>query len=357
MKDLESRLAKRTEEGLRRELRSYEGFIDFLSNDYLGFAKETESVIQSGSTGSRLISGNSQDFEDAENSLADFFGYPSAVILNSGYDANLAIFSAIPDRNAIVIYDKLIHASVRDGIRLGVTRAYGFEHNDVCDLERLLERYKDQICYVAVEGLYSMNGDLSPLREFTDLTEKYNARLIVDEAHSAGIWGQNGKGYTSELGLDDRVFLKLVTFGKAYGMHGACVLSSQLVKDILINFARPFIYTTALSSQHADRMLGRVKDTSVMERRERLVSNILTFRKGVDETLLSSSDRSPIQILKTDVEKLKKIEEQLLRNEIASKLILPPTVPSGEECIRICIHEFNTDVEIDKLNSIINQLR
>jgi 8-amino-7-oxononanoate synthase len=356
MKDLESRLAKRTEEGLRRELRSYEGLTDFLSNDYLGFAKENESVIQSGSTGSRLISGNSKDFEDAESGLAVFFGYPSAMVLNSGYDANLAIFSAIPDRNSVVLYDKLIHASVRDGIRLGVARAYGFEHNDVCDLKRLLERHKEQICYVAVEGLYSMNGDLSPLREISELTERYNARLIVDEAHSAGIWGQNGRGFTSELGLDASVFLKLVTFGKAYGMHGACILTSRVVKEVLINFARPFIYTTALPEQHAKRMLVRVKDASIKERRERLMSKIQTFRKGVDKALLNSNDRSPIQILQTDVAKLKKVEEQLLKNGIASKLILPPTVPTGEECIRICIHEFNTEEEIDKLNSIINQL-
>lgn len=347
------KLKKREEEGTIRSLSSYNGMVDFISNDYLGLSPVNfAGSDHSGSTGSRLISGNDHLIEKCEQELADFFGYPAALCFNSGYDANIGIFGAVPQRGDVVMYDEHIHASVRDGIRLGMADAYAFNHNDTTDLDRLLHKFSDRTIYVAIEGLYSMQGDVAPLEEISSLCEKHDARIILDEAHSGGVLGLEGKGIT-QLSKSINVYIKLVTFGKAFGGHGACVLTDEATRSFLINFARSFIYTTALPISEYHYMANVVHFTELSERRRKLAENIAYFRERLSALQLISDINSPIQIVRADLERLKHLESTLLEKKIAVKLIYHPTVKKGEECLRFCLHSFNTITELDLLASIL----
>ena len=240
-----------------RSLTVSKGLVDFCSNDYLGFSRSEilrEKIQQAekenpsdrtGSTGSRLISGNTRFCEEIENRIAKFHHAEAGLIFNSGYDANLGIFSSVPERNDTILYDQLVHASIRDGIRLSYAHAFSFKHNDLEDLGRRLKVATGNI-FVAVESIYSMDGDCAPLVEMSELCRQYGANLIVDEAHASGVFGRCGEGKVVELGLENQVFARLHTFGKALGCHGAIVVGSETLRSYLVNFARSFIYTTAL---------------------------------------------------------------------------------------------------------------
>lgn len=355
---LQNKLKERKEKGTIRSLSSFEGYIDFVSNDFLGLAKENDTEKgRSASTGSRLISGNTNRLIEIESALASFFRAEDALFFNSGYQANLALFSAIPDKNALVLYDKEIHASVRDGLRMSDAKSIGFKHNDPEDLERLLNKFHkevpDRLIYVAIEGLYSMSGEVSPLREINLLCKKYNAILIIDEAHSGGIYGEGGKGLVVLEGLENDVLIRLVTFGKAFGAHGAVVLGSKKLKEFLINFARPLIYTTGISERTAERILKNVTDQKNDLRRAKLFDLISLYRTGISSV---SDEKSPIQVFRGKKEVLLKLNEQLKASGIASKVIFPPTVPNGQECLRVVLHSFNTEQEVNSLISLISEV-
>jgi len=352
------KLTKRREGGTLRSLSHFEGFVDFFSNDYLGFASESISGIEksSGGTGSRLISGTTQEVLLAERNLAEFFSTEAGLIFNSGYDANLGFFSSVPQRGDTVIYDELIHASVRDGMRLSFANNQSFKHNDLIDLESKLEKTVGTV-YVAVESLYSMDGDLAPLQKIGELCEKYKAYLLVDEAHAAGIFGENGKGLVCALGMEEKVLARLVTFGKAYGSHGGCILGSKELIDFLTNFARSFIYTTALPAYVYARNAEVVKSQDLNERRGQLQHILNYFRSNFESDQLISEVNSPIQIVQIgDVEQTKIIATRLQNAGIAVKPIYSPTVPEGKERLRLCFHAFNTLSEVDALVSELSNL-
>jgi 8-amino-7-oxononanoate synthase len=349
--ELKDKLVKRKEEGTLRFLSDFDGLIDFCSNDYLGLSRESIYFNETsyGGTGSRLISGTSKEAILAERELACFFNAQSALLFNSGYDANLGLFSSVPQRGDTVLYDALIHASIRDGIRLGFASGKSFAHNDLHDLENKLSETQGVI-YVVVEGLYSMDGDFSPLLQITEICEKHGAYLIVDEAHSAGLFGDSGEGLVTALGLDNKIFARLVTFGKAYGSHGACVLGSSELIIYLLNFARSFIYTTALPPKSYVRNSKIITFESLEERRAQLQENLNLFRSGFLHTGLISELNSPIQILELgDIAATKSCAADLQKNGIAVKPIYAPTVPKGKERIRLCFHSFNTEKEINQL--------
>ena len=356
---LQDKLDKRIKEGTLRSLSSFEDFSDFYSNDYLGFSKikvENSAIKKYGSTGSRLISGSSIESFEAELFLANHFNSESALIFNSGYDANLGFFSSVPQKGDTVFYDELIHASIRDGIRLSFAKNRSFKHNDLNDLECKL-KISESVNYVVVESLYSMDGDISPLIDLANLCVKYNAFLIVDEAHSSGVFGENGTGLVSELGLESFVFARVVTFGKAYGSHGACILCKENLKKYLINFSRSFIYTTALPPETFARIKYIVNHSEIDQRRIKLKEVIAYFRNSIRNIKSISDNNSPIQLIRIgDVGKTKLISIMLQKNKIAVKPIFSPTVPLGNEGLRICLHSFNTKTEIDLLVYELNKL-
>lgn len=354
-------LENRKESGSYRSLSLFNDFVDFYSNDYLGLSRlsSPESFrdvsrlskafgTSLGSTGSRLISGNSCEAETCENFLATFFQSEAALVFNSGYDANIGFFSSVPQKGDTILYDALIHASIRDGIRLSHAKNFAFKHNDIISLSNKLKLAEGTV-YVVVESLYSMDGDICILDEIIELCNNFGAYLVVDEAHASGVIGPEGKG----LSYHKEVFARIVTFGKAYGFHGAAVLGSQDLKNYLINFARSFIYTTALPIHDYQIIKQQIESSIDNEFRFLLQSNIDYFRTQLNYQGISARI-SPIQIIEVPgVENALRLAKSLQDNNFAVKAILSPTVPVGQERIRICIHAFNTKAEIEKLTEIL----
>src|SRR5579871_2686507 len=226
---LNKKINERKAQNAFRQLRLPEGKIDFCSNDYLGIVKNdligrrsSDVGHRLGSTGSRLLSGNYLLIEETEKQIAIFHEAEAGLIFNSGYDANVGLLSCIPQRGDTIIYDYLSHASIRDGIRLSFAESFSFAHNRLDDLEKKLKVSKGNV-FVVTESVFSMDGDCAPLNEIVSLCEKYNAHLILDEAHATGVVGEKGEGLAQHLGLHEKFFARMHTFGKAVGCHGAIV--------------------------------------------------------------------------------------------------------------------------------------
>ena len=365
------KLEQRKQENNFRSLKIITGLIDFYSNDYLGFARDEElkrrvdAEVKSageyllGSTGSRLLSGNSEYAESVERFLAEFYGAESALIFNSGFDANYGLLSTLPYRGDTIIYDELVHASIHDGIRNSRAGSIGFGHNNVSDLESKLMAATG-LKYVVVESVYSMDGDFAPLEAIAALCQKYKAGLIVDEAHAVGISGEHGKGVVCDLKLENECLARINTFGKAVGAHGAVVLCNDDLKVFMINYCRPFIYSTSLPFHS----LATIKCAHQFlleadNRRADLSALIDAFRnqfKGQTKYALTVGN-SPIQsLIVVGNERVKQIAQQIQHAGFDVRAILYPTVARGKERIRICIHSFNSKQEVIKLAEVINSL-
>lgn len=334
--------------------------IDFFSNDYLGFAREnlTKQNVKGGATGSRLLSGNSSEAMQCEVNLAQHFNAEASLVFNSGYAANMGVLSAVLQRNDTVLYDQYIHASSRDGIQMSHAKSISFKHNDVADLEHRLDKSTSEINYVVVESLYSMDGDFAPLTKIVEVCERYKADLIVDEAHSGGVFGAQGRGLVWHEKLSNRIFCRILTFGKAYGFHGAVVLGSEHLISYLVNFSRPFIYSTALPIGDYLTITQRCTYNEMELKQEALQRNILLFRKMTTNLKLLSDVMSPIQIVEfSETTNLIDAVDALKVNGIYTKAILPPTVPKGKARLRLCMHAFNTSEEIELLTKVLSAIK
>ncbi|QKJ33069.1 8-amino-7-oxononanoate synthase [Mucilaginibacter mali] len=339
--------------------------MDFCSNDYLGFARSAKlrdaidqeladrPTVLNGSTGSRLLAGNTDYAEKLEAEIAGVHGYEAGLIYNSGYDTNLGLFSSLPQKGDTIITDELVHASIIDGCRLSHAERFRFKHNDINSLEDKLQRAKGNI-YIAIESIYSMDGDVAPLIAIAAIAEKYKAHLIVDEAHATGVFGY---GLVHQLGLQGKVFAQVVTFGKALGCHGAIVLGSNLLRDYLINFSRSFIYTTAAPFHQlaSVKMAYRLLQQNDMHARL-LHHHINYFKANFTNKYyrLIPSDSSIQCIIMGSNDKAKALAGLLQSGGFDVRPILSPTVAAGSERVRICIHSYNTELEIAGLLAIIN---
>ena len=360
---LEQKLDLKKTTNSYRTLPNFEGMIDFCSNDYLGFSKllipfeSTDISLPTGATGSRLISGNSSLAEETESMIAAFHNAEAALIFNCGYMANVGLFSSVIDTHDVVIHDELIHASVIDGIRLSFGQRLKFKHNDVDDLERILAKSKGRV-FVAVETVYSMDGDIAPLESIANVCEKYRAFLIVDEAHAIGVYGDKGEGLVSSLNLEEKVFARVITFGKAMGLHGAAVLGSRTLIEFLINHSRAFIYTTALPPhnyimlQKSYQMLPTADRKTLFE----LIDHFKFRAKSIDQYRWQCNNSLIQNLLGDGNDMVKSIADELQKNNFAVKAILSPTVPKGKERLRICLHSFNTIEQIDALFESVSSL-
>ena len=392
---LSNSLNKRQEQNALRKLVNNTSLIDFCSNDYLGFASSEElknAISQeystlskqclirpsgrtpspsgegkrnnfNGSTGSRLLAGNSEYAEQLESKIALFHNAEAGLIYNSGYDANLGLFSALGQKGDTIIYDELIHASVHDGMKLSSASTYQFKHNDLIHLEERLKiaealpAGRQGIIYVAVESVYSMDGDYASLKEIAALCKKYDANLIVDEAHATGITINIGKGRIQELGLEKEIFARVHTFGKALGYHGAIVLGSDLLRNFLINYSRAFIYTTALpvkslvAINQSYQMLQKSADVITQ-----LNELIACFKNnlGNNTKIHLIESFSPVQcIVVGGNTEVKALALAIQKEGFDVRAILNPTVAKGKERLRICIHAFNTKEQVEKLTKAI----
>jgi len=358
-----------------RQLPSGNELVDFASNDYLGLSRseavfnEThqylldKGCIQNGATGSRLLSGNHNIYEEAEDYIAQFHEAESALIFNSGYDANVGFFSSVPQKGDLILYDELCHASIRDGIQLSNAKAYKFNHNDFEDLERLIIRNQNGNIYIVTESVFSMDGDSPNLEELVALSEKYNCYLVIDEAHALGVFGSpetsGGSGLVQELDLQDKFFARIMTFGKGLGCHGAAILGSKELKQYLVNFARSFIYTTGLSPHSVATILTAYQ---FLEKENQpiqsLKENIVFFNQqknllGLKPLFVYSKSAIHCAIIPGN-EKVKSIAKQIQDRGFDVKPILSPTVPEGQERLRICLHSYNSKEEIAEVLTLLS---
>ncbi len=353
------RLKKRKEEGTFRSLSQTEGLIDFTSNDYLGFSRSAEllkraqrGVKKIGATGSRLLTGNYPLYEEIEAKLAAFHRTESAVIFNTGYTANLGLLAALGTAESTFLYDIESHASIYDGMRLSKAKCLPFRHNDLDSLEKRLRRAVHPV-YVLVEAIYSISGDFAPLQKIAALCKQYSAELIVDEAHATGVRGLNGEGLSVEYGIENNVFARVHTFSKALGIHGAAVLGSRTLKEYLLNFSRPLIYTTSLPPLALSLIACAYEklQREAKKHQHRLSELIEYFQIA---TATPRTRDGPIQSLySADSEKVKRQSKTLQENGLDVRAILPPTVPRGKACLRIVLHSFNTKDEIDCLCALL----
>lgn len=351
------KLAKREKDGNMRMLRTIPPLIDFASNDYLGLARSeqlAQNILQElsktscagfGSTGSRLFTGNSQYSEELEKSIADFHGYESGLLYSCGYMANIGLLPTVSSQRDVILYDTHIHASTLEGIRLSQSRAYPFKHCDLDHLERRLKNCHNKgERFICVESIYSTDGVKADLKSICMLAERYNAKLIVDEAHATGVCGLKGKGLIAENQFQKNVFAHVVTFGKALGVHGAIVLGSNVLKQLLVNFSRSFIYTTALP--HCS--------LTAIQCSYHLFPKLDAERAHLRKLGERFRQNSHIQSLRIDGNKaVRQLADSLTDHGYHVSALISPTVKRGNEALRINLHAFNTLDEVDNLQSII----
>ncbi|VEU43934.1 unnamed protein product [Pseudo-nitzschia multistriata] len=369
--------------------------IDFSSNDYLGLAQSTQqqhkveelyTTLPSrylGSTGSRLLTGDSEFAQNLEKRLAKWHKRPSAMLCNSGYDANLSVMSCL-SLNSTVIMDELCHNSIQMGLRL--SKGYSlrkFEHSSLRDLKRILnEEHKNvdqpgKPAIIVVESVYSMDGDAAPLKDILDMALSYNACVIVDEAHGLGVLGENGLGLLEEHGLENHPSLlcSVHTFGKAAGCHGAVVCGSLNLKTFLLNYGRPIVYSTSLplhslasiacSYESMTGPAGR-RLRRDMRDRARLFRDLFAekiLKQGIRHTpgdlvpigLVPSASPINALIIPGNSRCLEFCDNLWIKSNRSIRLypIRSPTVPKGQERVRIILHAHNTEEEIVYLIDLI----
>jgi 8-amino-7-oxononanoate synthase len=368
---LTGRLGQIESEGLRRRLRPASG-IDLSSNDYLGFA--TDPVLGDrlakalpglpvGSTGSRLLRGESAILEEVEAGLARFVGRDAAVLFPSGYQANTALLSALLRPGDAVFSDELNHASIIDGIRLGRAKRMIYPHRDHAGLRRVLQRFRQPgaspgLRVIVTESLFSVDGDTAPLMELAGLAEEFSALLIVDEAHATGLFGSGstGGGLVQALGLSDRVFATVHTGGKALGSGGAWVAGDPNLKDYLANIARPFIFSTApipalavLLNLALDRWreVGEERAHQVLERATTFRNALRTVATDLAEPVPGIREPVPgtpgsvagpiLPFVIGDNRRAVRTAARLQRQGFDARAIRPPTVPQGTARLRLTV--------------------
>jgi len=344
--------------GLRRHLRLPQG-VDLTSNDILGFAEHPhlrERMLAAlhetpaGAGASRLLRGHLAAFEHVEERLAAFCGTPAALLFNSGYAANTGLLATVLGPDDLVVSDAANHASLIDGIRLsGATKAI-YPHQDLAAVEDALRLARDGRAFVVTESLFGMDGDLTPLVELVELAERHDALVIVDEAHATGLFGARGAGRVEELGLRERVLATVHTGGKALGSSGAWVAGSSELRELLVNRARPFVFTTAplpvlCAALHAglDLVDREPERRDEVRRKSRLLRAALAGG-GVTAT----GDAHIVPLLVGDNAPALALQEALLAEGFDARAVRPPTVPPGTARLRVSVRYPLADAELER---------
>ncbi|MDA7716993.1 aminotransferase class I/II-fold pyridoxal phosphate-dependent enzyme, partial [bacterium] len=284
---------------------------------------------------------------------------------NSGYDANVGFFSAVPQRGDIILYDELIHASIRDGIKMSTATSYKFKHNDWSDLQKKLQFIKfDKAVnnklaevYIVTESVFSMDGDIPDLQSLVAICRDHNCNLVIDEAHATGVYGEQGQGLLQELGLEDMVFARIHTFGKAMGCHGAVILGTEELKRYLINFARSFIYTTGLPPHSLATILVAYQELQTTSQIKKLKENITFFNQKLESANLKTKFIQSNSAIHCCIipgnENVKKVAFYIQKKGFDIKPILSPTVAKGKERLRFCLHSYNSKEEISEVLELL----
>jgi glycine C-acetyltransferase len=378
----EPELSKLDERNLLRRLKvvdSYEGsrirmnnreMLLLCSNDYLGLANhpalrkaamEAMERYGFGAGASRLVSGTSALHQALESRLAFFKGTEAALVFNSGYAANTGIIPAIAGAGDLILSDSLNHASIVDGCRLSKAQVKIYRHRDSEQVETLLKNnLQAKRKLIVTDGVFSMDGDIAPLPDLVYLSEKYNAILMVDDAHGTGVLGQTGKGTVEHYGLSGRVHIQMGTLGKALGSFGAFAAGSKELIDFLINCSRSFIYSTALPSSVCAASLAAIDVLEQEpERRDRLWNNRNRFANGLRSIGISTgaSETPIVPVIIGDSGRALKAAEKLFEYGVYATAIRPPTVPADAARIRTTVSAAHSDADIDSALDIFSRLK
>jgi 8-amino-7-oxononanoate synthase len=338
--------------------------LDFTSNDYLGLAQSPELAtaiedairrgVPVGAGGSRLLRGNHEEHELLEREAASFFGGETALYFGGGFVANSALLSTLPSRGDLIVFDELIHASAHDGMRLSKADAKAARHNDAQSFEDAIADWRaaggiGQV-WIAIESLYSMDGDRASIAAFAEVADRHDAMLIIDEAHATGVYGPDGRGLAADLEGRENV-ITLHTCGKALGAMGALVIASRTMRDFLVNRGRPFIYATAPSPLMAAAVRASLDVCrNSPERRDRL-HRLVAFASDAlakkTHFTASGSQILPL-IIGGDGATLARAA-RLKERGYDVRAIRPPTVPEGRSRLRITITLNVSETDIDRL--------
>jgi 8-amino-7-oxononanoate synthase len=336
--------------------------VNFCSNDYLGLAghpaiaaalKSGADTYGTGSGASHLISGHSAAHQQLEEQLAEFTGRPRALLFSTGYMANMGVINALVGRHDLVLQDQLNHASLLDGGWLSRADSKRYKHNNLEHLQQQLEQSGAHRKLIVTDGVFSMDGDLAPLPEISTIAAKHNGWLMVDDAHGVGVLGATGGGIVEAQNLSiDQVPILMGTLGKSFGTFGAFVAGSEALIETLIQFARTYIYTTALPPAIACATSASLQVIRKEQwRRDHLQRLIARFRRGAQQIglQLMASD-TPIQpILVNDDQLVVAINQQLRESGFMVGAIRPPTVPKGTGRLRITLSASHTEQQVDQL--------
>jgi 8-amino-7-oxononanoate synthase len=343
--------------------------VDFSSNDYLGLAAhpalaaamaECASRCGAGSGASHLISGHGREHAALEEELAAFTGRERALLFSTGYMANLGVVTALAGRGESVLLDRLSHASLIDGGLLSGARFRRYPHRDAEAARRLLAESTPPTAVLATDGVFSMDGDLAPLHALSEAARAHGAWLVVDDAHGIGVLGANGRGAVEVAGLDGEAVPVLVgTLGKAFGSFGAFVAGARDLIDLLIQRARPYVYTTALpqpvaAATRAALRLAREESW----RRERVLALTARFRAAAHQAGVPLADSAtPIQPVPLGSAQAALAAQQALREAgFWAVAIRPPTVPSGTGRLRITLTAGHQESQVDALVEILGRV-
>lgn len=369
---LADRLAQRAGQHLYRQRRTLQSpqspliqcdgadLVNFCSNDYLSLANDPALIragqmalaqFGAGSGASHLVVGHSALHHELEKRLADWVGRPRALLFSSGYMANLGVISALLGRDDVLLEDKLNHASLLDGAQLSRARRVRYQHGDVQHLRTRLDSI-DSPALVVTDSVFSMDGDVAPLKEIADLCRQQGHWLMIDDAHGLGVLGQ-GRGALFEYGLGvDDVPVYMGTLGKALGSYGAFVAGSDNLIEFLIQFARPYIYTTAIPPSVAATTLAALDCLqSQPERVQHLHERIALFRDGAKKRglKLMPSETAIQPLLVGDADKAMAMSARLQSQGFLVGAIRPPTVPSGTARLRITLQSGHSEQQIHRL--------
>lgn len=358
---LQAALDRLSEDHLRRSLKpAVDLGLDFSSNDYLGlgrmeFPSVLEGIPPGGAGGSRLLTGHHPIHAKVETFCADYFQAPATLLFNSGYHANLGLLSSIADRHTTFLYDEQVHASIKDGIRLSPAKAWPFPHQDMEKLEGLLKK-ANGIVYIVVEALYSMDGDLTDIQSVCDLADRHGAWVILDEAHSTGLYGSEGAGLAVSEKVADRILARIYTFGKAAAWVGAVVAGASPLREYLLNKARSFVYTTAAPPQQVAMLLARLERMrSADVERKQLFEQSEALRKALGQPYQGLAQSPIVSFLVPGNEAVRGVANVLQAEGFDVRPILAPTVKTGTERLRIIVHSFNHSQEITRLAALLTE--
>lgn len=370
---LQQALAQREADGLlrrRRLINSAQGphlladgkpVLSFCSNDYLGLAshprlqaalEEGARTAGVGSGASHLITGHHRYHHELEQALARFVGLPQALLLSTGYMANLAAICGLMDRGDALFADKLNHASLNDGALLSRAELNRYPHADIERLDRMLDASTATRKMVITDSVFSMDGDIAPLRQLLDLCEQHDAWLLIDDAHGFGVLGEHGQGCLRHFDLHSSRIVYMATLGKAAGVSGAFIAGEQVVIEYLMQNARTYIYTTAMPPALAAASLESLKlMTESDERREHLHALLAMLKSELHLKRWQLAESStPIQpVLIGSNEEVMRVSEHLLEQGILVPAIRPPTVPKGSARLRISLSAAHTKADVRQL--------